>query len=204
MLMTNGAHTASSLPSVQEIKDRAWITYKARIYAEKRMNLLRVFTNLGITNISFFLIIYSLLFSLDIIIYTKYDNLIMIGFPIGIVILSLISFFSNFERKAHDYRSSYLDLQHFHDDIKNSQNFVDNYYGILRRYPNHSDFDHFRFLFIRVVWGGKTIKIDGVIQNYNKFYIVLKEITYNFLILMAGLIVFLSPPILLYFRWRLG
>lgn len=143
-----------------EVKDNVWLTFKIRVYAQKRYNNLSNATYSWLTATSVALILISL-FADELSGVVPFFDKLTIAFSVILLAMSQITHSFDFANVATKHRLSYLDLQHLHDTWDERDNPVEDYHAILKKYPNHGDVDFENFLFDRKIIQGRSVKING-------------------------------------------
>jgi len=133
----------SSDTKLKNLNNNIWLTYKARIYAEKRYKSYNNSAHLYTALISFSLIAASLLFGQTTS--NTLVNSILVSGSVLILAISLITFGFHFGETAVMHRECYLSLQEiYNDENMELSDKKDRYISILKSYPNHSDIDFHR------------------------------------------------------------
>ena len=143
---------------------RIWLTYKARINAERRLKGYGILAHLAITWYSFLLIVLGILQSrIDAASGADAGPLAII-LSVLVFGLSLLFYGFRFEERAGQFRECYLKLQRLWQDEGAALEKLEAYSGILDHYPNHEQRDFDKVIFEGWQRGNQIYNSTGPIQ----------------------------------------
>jgi len=130
-----------------QIKDRIWLTTKARIYSERRFRRYDVVSHIVLVLLSVIVIAITLL--RDELPEAAPLDAYTVVYSVFILAASIVIFGFKFGETATLHRECYLRLQQLHDSTDACDVLVARYHDILSSYPNHSDLDYESLVIIR-------------------------------------------------------
>ena len=176
--------------------DKIWITFKTRIYAEKRLQNYAFWSHLLMTYYAIFLIAAQFLISPD----QTPDLLTKLNIFLSIVVLifSLLIYGFRFEERAAKHRDCYLRLQRLLDAGYTPKKTLDLYHEVIDGYPNHIDQDYNNFLVETILLYGQDVVSRGNKLKAGGYRVLIYVITRmrNMGILLT---LFASPAVVLKF-----
>lgn len=201
MAENNSIEIENNITEIQKLKTNIWITFKSRIWAEKRY---RNYESMGFFIIQSFcmLLIFTSIFSDKIKVSYPYLDSVNIYLSIVVFSSSLVLWGAKFSETASKHRDCYLDLQNLNNTIGKSSNILSasyNYDQILRKYPNHKDIDYQNFLVESIIFSRQRVT-SGNGHNINLTFIMcfnvfIRKIVWKTLILI-GISAILLPILL--------
>lgn len=138
------------------LRDKIWLTWHTRIYAEKRFRLYDVMSKFVLTYLSLLMIATSI-FANELENSTPNFNQITIVISVGLFAISLLIAGSRFSETAGLHRQCYLKLQALGEDQRPDTDVEKVYYDILSNYPNHHDFDYYDLVLSRTLFQNKRL-----------------------------------------------
>ena len=175
-------------------RDKIWLTYKTRILSHDRFAFYDLLSYIVLTAYSVILLTFSVfedhLSNTSVGIYTSEISIVL---SVSILSASLVIWGLKLGKTADEHRRCYLELQRLYDDQKNYKIWLD-YNEILDRYPNHSDYDYEKMLFVNIYLHQKPLKNqEGLIPfRWRQAMLFLIKLIIRFVfILIAVLLPFL-------------
>ena len=145
---------------VEELKNRIWLTSKARKYAESKC-IQRNISLHFLTFISTVAVIGFSVFQQDFC-DPAYAQKAIITVSVFLLAISIFLFGQKFGERAAQYRECYLKLDQLRDENSAFGDLSTKYANILQAYPNHSESDFDSFVFAEVVLNkGKVTGATG-------------------------------------------
>lgn len=143
--------------SANTINNKAWLTSKVRIYAEKRYRRYEMVSHVLLCWLS--LSVIAGMYSRVIITATQTDlfDIYTTILSVFVFIFSVIVFGFRFGETAFQFRQCYLELQKLTDDNSSNQVKNEHYHGILAGYKNHSDSDYDTLTISRTLFEKKNL-----------------------------------------------
>ena len=178
---------------MSNLKDKMWLTCKARMISEKRYRLYDVTSHLFLTYISLLMIVASVFFD-ELALEVPNFRIITIILALFLFATSLIIYGFKFSEMANKHRDCYLKLQGLEQDFDHQSDPGSAYQEILSCYPNHAQRDFEDLVLARTCFGKSNLQSGE------------KEITWTISMLLKKIIrifgfclLILSPPILVTF-----
>jgi len=180
------------------MKDKVWVTYKARMNAEKRYQRLAWATHVWISAFAVVLIVISL-FQTELSNSVPYLTKWTIAASVILIVVSQMAHSFDFSMSAVQHRLAYLDLQQIHDTWDKRDNPVQDYHEALTKYPNHGTIDFESFLFEYSFLQRRKI-YDGEKELKPSLFVISKCASIRLLALIVTYAVPSVPFIYLFFQ----
>lgn len=174
------------------LKDKIWFTYKARMYAHKRLDFYDVHTQFILIWYSLSLVIISVISLRIDKLYGSNTDIIITCLSIIVLILTLTVTTRDFRGRAISMRENYLGLQRLYNEIdtnvKTASQIADEYHHYLSKGENHYSIDD---IAQRVMTKNLTSRIPSCTENIIFYLSVIIRYTIIF-------ILYILPAILIY------
>jgi hypothetical protein len=140
-----------------------WLTYKARMNSERRLQGQGLIAHLAISWYSFLLIVFGVFQpALD---QTAGPTVGPLAIVLSVLVfgLSLIFYGFRFEQRAAQFRECYLALQRLYRSDATPSQKMEKYAAILDQYPNHEEMDYEKVVFESWRRGSEIYNTKGAI-----------------------------------------
>lgn len=141
---------------INSVKNRIWLTAKARVYAESRIRRYDVISHLLLVALSVSLICTSIFkeyFPSNIAI-----NELTLALSTLTLAISIVVWAFRYGEEAVLHRQCYLRLDELNDGSLGKTQLLDEYHRILSAYPNHTNGDYDHFVLNRTLIQGREIE----------------------------------------------
>lgn len=179
-------------------RGKIWLTSKTRILSHGRFAFYDLLSYIVLTAYSIILLTFSVfedhLSNTSAGIYTSEISIVL---SVSILSASLVIWGLKLGKTADEHRRCYLELQRLYDDQQNYKTWSD-YNEILDRYPNHSNYDYEKMLFINICLHRKPLKNqEGLIQfRWWQVMLFLIKSTIRFIFILIAI---LLPSLIFWF-----
>ncbi|WP_145536556.1 SLATT domain-containing protein [Yersinia alsatica] len=174
------------------LRDKIWFTYKARMYAHKRLNFYDVHTQFILIWYSLTLVIISVISLRIDKLYGSNTDIIITCLSIVVLVLTLTVTARDFRGRAISMRENYLGLQRLYNEIntngKTVPQIADEYHNYLYKGENHYSIDDMEH---RVLAKGLTSRTPSCTENIFFYSSVIVRYIIIFLL-------YILPAILIY------
>jgi hypothetical protein len=179
--------------TVGSIKDRIWLTSRARMISERKALRNQTCSYLAVTYYSLFVIIISLFSDYYRLFYGNFEE-INISASVVVLAASLVAGGFRFETRAAAFRECYLRLQKLHGEEIPESDKEKSYMELLSAYPNHPTRDYYDFVLRLTLFEKKPLNNGDHALNWQNS--MLASFLFRGAVFYASMIILFTAPII--------